>query len=112
MLGGRTWREPRALPGVGPSRRVMHRFAATPVVGPGAALRRPAQRPLEVAGARAAAMPVPAPVAAAADDLAVLAAIALFEHRAGMGSAEFAQRYQRGEFGHVAWARVWFGLLQ
>ena len=29
-----------------------------------------------------------------------------------MGSAEFAERYLRGEFGHAAWARVWFGLLQ
>ena len=68
--------------------------------------------PLDAAGVRAVAAPAPAPGAARAGDLAVTAAIARFEHHARMGSAEFAERYLRGEFGHAAWARVWFGLLQ
>jgi hypothetical protein len=54
----------------------------------------------------------PAPAAESARTFAVMAAIARFEHHAQMGSAEFAERYLRREFGHAAWARVWFGLLQ
>lgn len=68
--------------------------------------------PAAAAGARAARVAVPAVGAAGADELAVTAAIARFEHQARMGSAEFAERYLRGEFGHAAWARVWFGLLE
>ena len=53
---------------------------------------------------------VAAPVAA--HDPAAQAAIVRFEHPAGMASADFAHRYERGDFGRVAWARVWFDLLQ
>ncbi len=112
MHGDRTRRDPHALTGLGPARRVMYRFAQTPAVGTGAAAGPTARQPPEVAGARRATIPVPARGAVAANDLAVLAAIARFELQAGMGSADFALRYRSGEFGHAAWARVWFGLLQ
>jgi len=39
------------------------------------------------------------------------AAIARFERESRMGSGDFRRRYLRGEFGRVAWARAWFGLL-
>ena len=58
-------------------------------------------------------LPLPLrPGAARTGDPAVTTAIARFEHQSGMASAEFAERYLRGEFGDAAWARVWFGLLR
>ncbi len=43
-------------------------------------------------------------------DIAV--AIERFEHESGLSSPEFIRRYLDGEFGRVAWARVWFDLLR
>lgn len=100
------------LHGLGPARRVMFRSVSAPLTTLLPGERRRALPPLDAAGVQAVAAPAPAPGAARAGDLAVTAAIARFEHHARMGSAEFAERYLRGEFGHAAWARVWFGLLQ
>lgn len=43
--------------------------------------------------------------------LDVTVALARFEYQSQMGSSEFRQRFLRGEFGRVAWARAWFSLL-
>jgi hypothetical protein len=42
----------------------------------------------------------------------IAAAIERFEHESGLDSPEFVRRYLNGEFGRVAWARVWFDLLR
>ena len=102
----------RVLRGLGPARRVMFRSVSAPLATLVPAERRRAQPPADAAGVRGRTVPTPAAGVPRADELAVMAAIARFEHHAQMGSAEFAQRYLRREFGHAAWARVWFGLLQ
>ncbi len=49
--------------------------------------------------------------AAVLDRRAVIATIRRFERESGLASPEFVSRYLDGEFGRVAWARVWFTLL-
>ena len=78
-----------------------------PSAGP---LRTPRSGPTRRLALRYLPLPL-RPGAPRAGDPAVTTAIARFEHQAGMDSAEFAERYLRGEFGRPAWARVWFGLL-
>ncbi len=62
--------------------------------------------------------PIPAASTAAGaaapppEHLDVIATIERFEHASGMGSGEFTTRYLNGDFGRVAWARTWFGLLR
>ena len=47
----------------------------------------------------------------ALDGIRVSEAIERFEWESGMESDEFADWFVAGDFGRVAWARVWFALL-
>jgi hypothetical protein len=111
MLGRRTPGAP-VLRGLGPARRVKFRSIRLPLGTPVASDPRRPRPPLDPAAVRAMTAQVPTEGSVRAGELAVAAAIARFEHHAQMSSAEFAERYLGGEFGHATWARVWFGLLQ
>lgn len=45
------------------------------------------------------------------DTIRIGAALELFEEKSGLDSAEFQDRYARGEFTDRTWAQVWHALM-
>ncbi len=109
---GRSWPRPPRLHGLGPARRVKFRSVRLPLGTPVPTDPLRPRPPVDPTARRAMTARVPADGPPPASELAVTAAIARFEHHAQMSSAEFAERYLGGEFGHATWARVWFDLLR